>query len=119
MPRMLSFTRYEKELVPAYRNSLNHAKTREEVNRAFERTVGRLFAKAFGDETVPGPGVFALAPRESLGFTFREDFLRRDEVNAAWEGSDLPHVLGRLAEAGVGRLAGVDQGNAKSQARPR
>lgn len=119
MPRMLSFTRYEKELVPGYRNSLNHAESRDEVNQVFERTVGRLFAKAFGDETVPAPGVFALAPRESLHFTFREDFLKRDEVNAAWEGSDLPHVLGRLAEAGVGRLANIDQGSAKSQAKPR
>lgn len=114
MSNMQSFTKYEKELLPNYRNTLNHAESREEVRAAFERIVWELFSRAFGDESTPVPGVFALAPKETLGFSFREDFLRSEEIADAWEGSDLPHVLGRLAESGVNRLVNIDRHDEQS-----
>lgn len=109
MSQMHSFTKIEKQILPNYRNMLSHAESLDEVRDAFEQAVGRIFTDAFGEEAAPRQGTFSLAPRESLKFSFREDFLRRDEVAAAWEGSDLPHVLGRLAATGVNRLVNLEK----------
>ncbi len=47
MPKQLSFTKDENQIVGGYRQKLNQAESTEDVRRCFTYKVSELFAKVF------------------------------------------------------------------------
>lgn len=103
MTRTLSFTKFEHELLPHYREALNSAESNEVVRAAFAATARDLCAGAVQDDAAIGPDDFRLDPVAGDGFVVSERLRRQPGFTALIEGSDLGRILKRLAELAIKR----------------
>jgi hypothetical protein len=103
MTRTLSFTKFEHELLPHYREALNAAESVEDVRAAFAATARDLCAGAVQEDAAIGPEDFRLDPAAREGYAVSQRLRGRPWFPGLLAGSDLPRILGRLAELALKR----------------
>ena len=111
-----SFTRYEHELSPKFRNNLNHAESTEDVKKFFTYSMQDLLMHVLGDsadvrfeDVALGGDGFTVSPR-----------LHADPGYArAIAGSDLKAIMQRFAESARHRVRHLDGHPEKTQSKIR
>lgn len=119
MAEMLSFTKFENEILPNYRNKLNTAESTEDVKKFFCYSIKELFEKIFEDRLSVGYEDIALDTEDAPGYTLSENITNNDAFTTVWGKSDLSHILERLAESAVNRFRRLQKNPEKTEAKIR
>jgi len=94
----VSFSRVEQEILPKYRDNINHAKSTEDVKKFFVYAAQELVGKALEGRVSLEYEDFRLDFELQKPFHVSERLLENQNFLEVWETSDLPHIVARLAE---------------------
>lgn len=119
MSRQLSFTKFEKELLPAFRQKINMAESSEDVKTFYARTSLDLFDKAFAGELDLQFDDIVLQPGQDDRYLLSARILALPNFNEIWNNSDLPNVLGRFTEAAINRYTHLEKHPEKTESKIR
>ncbi len=119
MTQRLSFTKYENEYVPSFRQKINEAESTEDVKKFFAYTVRELLERIFGGKLKIHYEDVALKPNSDPNFFLSERLLSSDSFKSVWENSDLPQVVGRLAKSAIRRYRRLEKHKEKTDAKIR
>lgn len=103
MTLQLSFSKYENELLPNFREKTSMAESTEDVKKFFGYTAKELFSAVFRDKFSVEADDVMLAAEEEPYYTVSERLMGLKEFTDVWNGSDLSHVTGRLAKTAMHR----------------
>ena len=109
MVRQLSYTKYENEILPEFRQKLNQAESTEDVKKFFIQTMRILFEKILEKKVVIDDEDISLMVNETPHFKIGRRFHSSDELKSLWIDSDLSNVLDRLAKSAVKRYKRLDR----------
>lgn len=101
MSDMISFAKYEKEIVHHYRESLMEAKRVDEVANVFIDTVFKLFKTIMPDLPDNYIEYIGFAPETDKKYIF--DAQLKKHLSDLFEKSDLEAIVERLAEMAFNR----------------
>lgn len=119
MTNKLSFSKYEHELLPAFRKRMSQAESTEDVRKFFNYTVDELFQRVFEGRIELRAEDLALAPEERPHYQLAERLRSLDELTSTLGTSDLPNVLERLAEAAAHHYRHLEKHPEKTRAKIR
>ncbi|ADH85131.1 hypothetical protein [Desulfurivibrio alkaliphilus] len=122
MTVQLSFSKDENELLPDFRNKISKAESTEDVKKVFAQTTGQLLTRIFGDKIKTEYEDIRLNPAEINGapaFTVTSNLKDQPNFVEIWENSDLPHVVGRLAQTAKNRYKHLEKHPEKTNAKIR
>ncbi|MFH7319130.1 hypothetical protein ACHHRT_00810 [Desulfurivibrio sp. D14AmB] len=120
MTTQLSFNKDENELLPDYRNKIGKAESTEDVKKIFAQTMGALLTRVFNGNLQVEYDDISLAPQtEARPFTLSDRLGGRSEFAELWEKSDLPHVIGRLAQTAQNRYRHLEKHPEKTNSKIR
>ena len=103
MTKKLSFTKYERKILPDYRQKINNAESTEDVKNFFIYTVNALFFDVFTGEIIIDDEDIRLAPENNPPFLISPRLRAMPVFAGTWKNSDLSNVICRLAETAVNR----------------
>lgn len=109
MTRQTSFTKYERKILPDYRQRISSAETVPEVKDLFVYMVGLLFADVFAGKRLLREEDIELSPQKTAGYRLSRRLKALPEFAAVWETSDLSDVLERLAEMACHRCRRLEK----------
>jgi hypothetical protein len=113
-----SCSRYEQEIRPILRRSISNAESTEDVKRFFFYGVRNLLKKVLQVQISVGHEDILLDPSDAKGFTLSprlwEDL---PGLASAWENSDLPHIVERMAGFAVKRYKHLERHVDKTEAK--
>jgi hypothetical protein len=101
MTLQLSFSKYENEMLPNFREKTNMAESTEDIKKFFGYTAKELFSAVFRDKFAVEPDDVMLTAGEEPYYTLSDRLMGLKEFTEVWNGSDLPHVTGRLARSAM------------------
>ncbi len=104
MTTQISFSRIENELLPDFRNKISSAESTEDVKKFFAYIMQALFNQAYEGTVDLNYGDIALSPEEDPPFSLSDALRKQIEFTAAWNSSDLPHVVRRFSESASNRF---------------
>ncbi|MFO7761796.1 MAG: hypothetical protein ACQES8_04615 [Thermodesulfobacteriota bacterium] len=104
MSRQLSFTKFENELRPDFRQKMSSAESTEDVKKFFVYTVINLMKKVFADDFKLEYDDIAFAPTKAPYYKLNNQITEKDQFKSIWEKSDLPQVMKRFAESAANRF---------------
>jgi len=119
MTRQLSFSKYENEIMPDYRDRLNRAESAEDVKKFFVYATNELMNSVFAGRLRFDYGDISLAPLSDQQYTVNTRLLDTPEFTELWEGSDLRHVTGRMAQVAANRFKHLEKHPEKTNAKIR
>ena len=122
MTIQLSFSKDENELLPDFRNKISKAESTEDVKKVFAQTTGQLLIRIFGDKLKTEYEDIKLHPEalnRAPAFTVAEHLKSRTDFMEIWDNSDLPHVVGRLAQTAQNRFKHLEKHPEKTNAKIR
>ena len=119
MSRQLSFTKIEKELLPAYRQKMGAAESTEDVKKFFVYIVQELLNKAFGDKITFEYGHIKLDPGTPPHYMINDQVKSQDDFTVVWESSDLSHIVSRFTDTAMNHYNHLAQNPAKTQSKIR
>ncbi|HDS17329.1 MAG TPA: hypothetical protein ENN66_12145 [Proteobacteria bacterium] len=119
MSTQLSFTKFENELLPEFRNKINLVESEEDVKKFFVYTVQNLFTRVFSKKNNYSYADIALDPGTENGFVLGTTLTATTDFKALWENSDLPNIVGRLAKNAVKRCLHLEKHPEKTEAKIR
>ena len=117
MTQQVSFSKYEQELRREYRQRINSAESTEDVKKFFVRAVIELFEKALGRKVEADYDDVYLDPRRKDGFIISKGVWTISGFVSAWEKSDLPEIVERMAEFAIKRHKRLDAHRDKTEAK--
>jgi hypothetical protein len=117
--KMYSFTKYENECLPAFRQRINNAESVDDVRRVFAYTTRVLVEKIFGGEVKISDDDVTLEPSEKSGFSLSNRLSSRENFKSTWGNSDLPRMVGRFAETAARRIRHLEKHPEKTDSRIR
>ena len=95
MVRQLSYTKYENEILPEFRQKLNQAESTEDVKKFFTQTIRILFEKILERKVVLSNEDMTLIIDKEPHYKIARQFKSSEELNALLKDSDLSNVLNR------------------------
>jgi hypothetical protein len=119
MNKQISFTKYGNQVLPHFRERISKAESTEDVKKFFIYTARELFAGVFAGELELDYEDVALTPKTAPHFTLSDRLLADARFAASWHDSDLPTIIGHLADTAVKRYTRLEKNPAKSQAKIR
>jgi hypothetical protein len=119
MTRRLSFTKYEQKSLPDFRQRINHTESIEDVKKFFAYAVIDLLNDVFEEKIRFDYNDFILKPDLEPYFTVSRRLLSNTEFSSLWSISDLPQVVGRLAEPAGHRCKRLSKHAQKTDAKIR
>ncbi len=119
MSRQLSFTKFEKELLPDFRQKINNAESSEDVKTYYVRTSLALLDKAFDGEFDLEFEDIMLKPGNDDKFVLSDRLLASPAFTEIWNNSDLPNVLSRFTDTALNRYAHLEKHPEKTEAKIR
>ncbi|MBN1931751.1 MAG: hypothetical protein JW786_09115 [Desulfobacterales bacterium] len=119
MTKQLSFTKYEHEILPEYRQNLNKAESTEDVKKFFVYTVRELFKNIFEDKIDFEYDDISLMPDSKVNYKMSERLVSTEAFASLWSDSDLPHLIARLAESAMNRYNHLEKHQEKTDAKIR
>jgi hypothetical protein len=103
MTKQLSFSAYERRVLPQFREKMNKAESTEDVRKAFVQTVEALLNGVLDGRVKVEPEDLLLLPDTEPHYQISEGLRADERLKSFLSGSDLPHVIHRLAESAIGR----------------
>lgn len=91
-----SFTRYEKEFSPELREIMNKSESSKELKETFKTIMKKFLNKAIEDIDFDGEDIHFKDEKPYYSVSLR--LLDSDDFKHIWNNSDLPDVIGRMAE---------------------
>jgi len=101
MVKQLSFTKFENEILPEFRQKLNTAESTEDVKKFFFQTVRLLFEKILEKKGTVRFEDIELLVETAPHYRFNPRLSSDDAFQNLWEDSDLSSVMARLAKAAI------------------
>ncbi len=109
MTRQMSFTKYERKILPDYRQRISSAETTQEVKNFFVYMVGLLFNEIFSDPLRLEDSDIKLTPGRPAYYQLSRRLRNLPEFNTVWKTSDLSDVLERMAEMACNRCRHLEK----------
>jgi hypothetical protein len=109
MTKQLSFTKYERKILPDYRQRISSAESTQDVKNFFVYMVGLLFSEIFSDQILLEESDVKLTPGQSAGYQLSKRLRGKREFKDIWEGSDLSDLLNRMAEVACKRYRHLEK----------
>ena len=119
MTKQLSFSKYENEIMPDFRDRINRAESAEDVKKFFVYATNELMNNVFAGKLRLEYGDISLTPAGDQQFTVNERLLGMKEFTEVWNVSDLRHVTGRMAQAAANRYKHMEKHTEKTNAKIR
>lgn len=119
MTKQWSFSKYENEILPDFRNRINCAESAEDVKKFFVYAANELMKNAFAGKINLEYGDISLEPSAEQPFKVNERLLSMKEFTDMWNCSDLRHVTGRLAQVATNRYKHLEKHPEKTNAKIR
>lgn len=116
MTTSISLSKYEKQVLPKYRDQLNQAESEEDVKKFFVETVERLLALATEDAVDPQYDDIRLVPGSPPYYQLTSQLLNCKAMQAL-ANSDLQPILHRIAEPAAHRYMHVAKHPEKTNAK--
>ncbi|WP_448874969.1 hypothetical protein [Desulfobulbus propionicus] len=118
MTQQKSFTQVENALLPKFRNTLNQARSTEDVKKMFNYCMRDLFRDVSDGKLEVGMEDIFLKP-ETETYQISESFRNLDAFVQAWTDSDLSRIVGRFAEICLHQYAHLAKNPEKTEAKIR
>ena len=112
-----SFTKYENVMVHRFRDRLNHAESVDDVRQCFSQSARDLLGRVIGDSVAVADEDIALAPDLAQGYEVAPRLVADQALAHIWSASDLPTILGRMAETATHRYRHLDKRRFQSDGR--
>ena len=109
MVKQLSYTKYENEILPQFRQKLNKAESTEDVKKFFIQTIRVLFEKIFEKKISISSEDISLLLDTEPHFKIDRQLLSSEDFKSVWSDSDLPTVMNRLAKPATKRYKHLDR----------
>ena len=109
MTRQLSFTKYERKILPDYRQRISSAETVQEVKNFFVYMVELLLQDVFAAKLNLEENDIRLTPRQPALYQISPRLRETAEFTGIWETSDLSDVLDRMAEMACNRCRHLEK----------
>jgi len=119
MTERLSFTKYERDCLPAFRQRINKAESVEDVRMVFGYTTRILIEKIFGGEERFRDEDVTLELSEKSHFSLNDRLFSKKSFRSIWNNSDLPRMVGRFAETAARRIKHLEKHPEKTDAKIR
>lgn len=103
MTKQISFSKYEQELRPQYRQSVNSAESTEDVKKFFAHSTQELLETALQEKVAVEYEDIRLDPHRESGFVISSRLRELQEFESVWNRSDLPHIVKRMAQFAIKR----------------
>ncbi len=117
MADFASFAKYEHEIIPQYRDQLNHAESVEDVRKFFVYAVRTLFKHVFDNRMSVDYEDIELKPDAATPFFISAELRKRDGFGEAWRSSDLKHIVKRLAHSATHRYRHLETSPEKTRSK--
>jgi hypothetical protein len=119
MTERLSFTKYENEYLPRFRQKINEAESTEDVKKFFVYTMRDLLRSVLqGNMDIQYEDVW-LKPHAKSPYAVSERLFSTNTFQSLWSRSDLPRVMGRFAETATRRYRRLEKHREKTDAKIR
>lgn len=109
MEKQKSFSHIEQELRHIYRNNLNNAESDEDVKKFFVYVVRDLFNEAYNGQVIISHDDISLDENRMEFFVLKDPLKKNKSFMAVWNNSDLPKIVGRMAENGINRIRHLEE----------
>jgi hypothetical protein len=119
MVKQISFTKYQQELLPGYRQKINISESTEDVRKCFIYTVQELMKHVFEGKAVVDYDDVELAPGAAPYYRISERLLSSGDFQSVWNNSDLSHMMDKLAETAVNRCKRLEKHPEKTSSKIR
>jgi hypothetical protein len=119
MTEKLSFTKYEHECLPAFRQRISKAESAEDVRKVFAYTTRLLMEKIFAGGVKFGDDDATLDPSGDSPFSLNDRLFSNEGFKSAWNNSDLPRMVSRFAETAARRIKHLEKHPEKTDAKIR
>ena len=113
MTQMMSFTKYEHQVLPKYRDQLNQAESVEDVKKIFVGTIQEFLELATEGSLKVAYEDISLLPNEPPGYSLEPQINNSSEMKGM-ENSDVNAILNRLAEQAAHRYKHISKNNSKT-----
>lgn len=113
MTKMMSFTKYEHQILPKLRDQLNQAESVEDVKKFFIGTIQELFSLATDGNVTAAYEDISLLPEQEPFYSLAPQLTDNVAIKALAD-SDLKAVLARLAEQAANRYKHLAKNNTKT-----
>ncbi len=117
MSKQVSYTRFENQLRPLFRERLDQAESVEDVKKFFVYTAQELLDSIIGRMGAVRYDDVALAPGTTEGYHIADELGDDQAFRDAWTDSDLPRILKGFAETAVKRYRHLAKNPAKTEAK--
>ncbi len=105
MTRRMSFTSAEKELIPEFREKLNHAEGVIDLENFFSQTVMKLLHKVMSGGLALTEDDIRFKPDNDSGYEFSPRLKKDALFQEIMKNSDLEQIIRKFASATVKRYA--------------
>jgi hypothetical protein len=119
MTKQLSFTKQSNKVLPGFRQKTNLAESSEDVKKFFAYSVQELLENVFTGTIHFDYGDIALTPDTPPYYAVKETVLSDEHFASIWQGSDLPHLIARMAETAQNRYTHLEKHPDKTDAKIR
>ena len=119
MTEKFSFTKYEREILPNFREKISKAESIEDVKKFFVYTVKELFENVFKGRMSFYYEDFALTLGTEPYYRLSRRLLSSEDFVSVWDNSDLPRVVYRLVESSRGRCKRLEKHPEKTDSKIR
>lgn len=103
MTTNISLSKFEKQVLPKFRDKLNQSESEEDVKKFFVETIERLLSLAIDAKVDTQYGDIQLVPETSPYYHITPELLNREALQTL-QNSDLTAVLKRIAEPAAHRI---------------
>lgn len=113
-----SFSKIEKELLPAFRQHIGTAESTEDVKKFFVHTVLDLLDRATDGELKPMYEDVRLnhtEENEARQFAFSDSLTGNPLFTSIWSTSDLQHIVSRFASSACNRYTHLEKNPEKTE----
>jgi len=117
MKKRFSFTRYEREILPNFRQKISKAESTEDVKKFFVYTIQKLFGRVLERKGAFTYEDIRLDPQEQSGFIISDKLLEDPDFAAVWRNSDLANIVKRIADAASNRHRHLQKNPAKTESK--
>ena len=114
MTQMMSFTKYENQILSKYRDQLNQAESVEDVKKFFVGTIQELLELATEGSLTADYEDISLLPDQEPCFSLEPKVKNSNEMKEM-ENSDINAVLKRFAEQATHRYKHLSKNNTKTK----
>jgi hypothetical protein len=119
MTEKQSFTKYEHDCLPGFRQRINKAESVEDVRKVFAYTTRILVEKIFSGEVKIRDDDVSLEPSKKSCFSLSDRLSSTKGFRSTWDNSDLPRMVGRFAETAARRIKHLEKHPEKTDAKIR